>query len=260
MFEKKYKDLLGDILIGHDLKPNRSGGQVYSSFGKTLSHDMVDGFPILTSKRIYPKNFIHELIWLINGDTNIKYLKDNNVTIWDKWANENGDLGPVYGYQLRNFNGEKDQLLELISNLKTDKHSRRHLITLWNPVQLKEMALPPCYFAFQFYVTMDNRLSLNVFMRSCDAFVGLPYDFSLGALLLTVIANEVGLGLGIVQFNFTDLHIYENHLTGVLKYLNNPAHTLPKMMYIGRINSLSERDFCLLNYNSEPFIKVEISK
>lgn len=260
MFEKKYKELLANILTDNDYKPNRTGTNTYSTFGKSLSHNMAEGFPILTSKKIYSKNFIHELIWMINGETNIKYLVENNVSIWNQWADINGELGPIYGYQLRNFNGEKDQLLELIENIKKDPFGRRHLITLWNPIQLVKMILPPCHFAFQFYVTTTKKLNLNVFMRSCDAFVGLPYDFALYAALLLVIAKETQLEPNELQFNFTDLHIYETHLKGVVQYLNNPAHPLPKMTYIGNINKLNINDFTLLNYVSEAFIKVEVSK
>lgn len=260
MFEQKYKELLSNILINNNYTPNRTGTNTYSVFGKILSHNMSDGFPILTSKKIYLKNFIHELIWLINGNTNIKYLTDNNVNIWNSWANADGELGPVYGYQLRNFNGEKDQLLELIKNIKKDPFSRRHVVTFWNPIQLAEMILPPCHFAFQFYVTTTQKLNLNVFMRSCDAFIGLPYDFALYAAMLLVIAKETQLEPNELQFNFTDLHIYENHLEGVTKYLNNPTHKLPKMVYTGNINTLNINNFTLLNYVSEAFIKVEVSK
>lgn len=171
MFEKKYKKLLQNILINNEYRDNRTGVNTYSSFGKSLSHNINEGFPMLTSKKMYLKNFIHELIWIINGETNIKYLTENKVSIWNQWADISGELGPVYGYQLRSFNGEYDQLLKLIDNIKKDPFSRRHLVSLWNPLQLDKMALPPCYFAFQFYVTTTKKLNVNVFMRSCDAFL-----------------------------------------------------------------------------------------
>jgi thymidylate synthase len=260
MFEENYKKLLLNILFENDYKPNRTGYNTYSSFGKFLKHNINEGFPMLTSKKLYLKNFIHELIWIINGETNIKYLLDNKVIIWNKWADINGNLGPIYGYQLRNFNGEKDQLIETINNIKKDPYSRRHLISLWNPIQLNEMVLPPCHFAFQFYVTTNKKLNLNVFMRSCDAFIGLPYDFALYSALLLIIAKETNLQANEIQFNFTDLHIYENHLQGVIKYINNPKHNLPTLIYNGNINNLNINNFTLLNYKSEEFIKVDIAK
>jgi thymidylate synthase len=259
-FEIKYKELLKEVLIINNYTPNRTGINTYSVFGKTISHNMEEGFPLLTGKKMYLKNFIHELIWMVNGDTNVKYLNDNMVTMWNKWAPPSGDLGPVYGYQLRKFNGELDQLSKLIHNIKTDKHSRRHLVSLWNPLQLNDMVLPPCHFAFQFYISPDNKVSLNVFMRSCDLFVGFPYDFALYATLLKIIAKECDLKPYMLQFNITDCHIYENHVKGVIKYINNPIHNAPQLTYIGNINNLKYQDFTLLNYTSEEFIKIEVAK
>lgn len=260
MFEEKYKQLLVDILANNNYRDNRTGIKTYSNFGKTLSHNLNDGFPMLTSKKIYYKNFLHELIWTINGDTNVKYLIDNNVSIWNQWADINGNLGPIYGYQLRNFNGEHDQLNELIYNINKEPFSRRHLISLWNPIQLNKMVLPPCHFAFQIYITENKEMNMNVFMRSCDAFVGLPYDFAMYSAFLMVLSKETNNKPNIIQFNFTDLHIYENHINGVIEYINNPTYTLPTLNYTGSINSLKIEDFTLLNYKSENFIKVPIAK
>jgi thymidylate synthase len=223
-----------------------------------MEHNLKDGFPLITSKKMFLKNFAHELIWMLNGDTNIKYLQDNGVSIWNEWADENGDLGPTYGYQLRHFNGEKDQIVELIENIKKDPHSRRHLLTMWNPLQLDDMALPPCHFACQFYVHGDN-LNVNAFMRSGDLFIGIPYDFAFYALLLKVIAKEVGLNASTIKLNITDCHVYENHVPQVLTYLSNKEHKLPAVTYDGNLNNLNYSDFELINYTSEGFIKTQIA-
>lgn len=258
-FELKYRALLIDAISSGDYKVNRTGVNSYSLFGSTIKHNLQDGFPIITGRKIFHKNFLHELIWFINGESNIKYLNDNKVYIWDSWADKNGDLGPVYGYQLRSFNGVYDQLTGLINNIKVDKLSRRHLVTLWNPLQLSEMRLPPCYFSFQFIVDSKNRINLNVFMRSCDLFIGLPYDFSLFATLVHIVAKEVNCIPGVLQFNITDAHIYENHISNVCKYMTLPIYNLPKLTFIGNINKLNINDFSILNYKSGPHIKSEIA-
>ena len=258
-FEQDYKAILINVINNGSYQPNRTNTNTFSLFGLTLTHNLNEGFPIVTGKAIFQKNFIHELIWFVNGETNIKYLNDNNVKIWDSWADENGELGNVYGYQMRNFCGIFDQLTELINNLKSDKYSRRHIITLWNPIDLHKMALPPCYFSFQFHVDNKDNLNLNVFMRSCDLFVGLPYDFAMFAALLHVIAKEVGLKANLLQFNITDAHIYENHLKNILLYLQNDTFDLPQFTFIGNINSLKYSDFAILNYKHGKFLKSEIS-
>lgn len=258
-FELLYKKLILNTIEIGSYNPNRTGVNTYSSFGQTLTHNINDSFPIITGKKILVKNFVHELIWLLNGETNIKYLKDNNVNIWDSWASEDGELGPTYGYQLRSFNGQLDQLNELIYNLKNDKYSRRHIITLWNPLQTKDMTLPPCYFSFQFYVNSKDELSLNVFMRSCDLFIGLPYDFAALSLFLIVIASEVNLKPSVIQFNITDAHIYENQLPQIIKYLNSPIYDLPKITYIGNLKTINANDFTLINYQHGNFLKTPIS-
>lgn len=259
MFEAEYKKLLMSIIENNDYRPNRTGTNTYAVFGRSISIDLDEGFPILTGKQIYPKNFIHEFIWFVSGNTNINYLKNNSVNIWNKWADEKGDLGPTYGAQLRAFGGKKDQLMETIHNIKNDPYSRRHIITLWNPNDLEKMALPPCHFAFQFWVKTTGELNLNVIMRSCDAFVGLPYDIPFYALMLIAVAAETGLKPNKLLFNFTDLHIYENHMEGVLKYMGNPTHKLPQMIYSGNIFDLDAKHFFLKNYVSEAFIKAPVA-
>ena len=258
-FEKKYKDLLLNVIKENSLNKNRTGNDTYSSFALSIKHDLNDGFPLLTSKKMFLKNFIHELIWFLNGDTNIKYLKDNNVNIWNEWADENGNLGPTYGAQLRNFNGTLDQLSKLVYDLKHDKTSRRHLITIWNPLQLDQMKLPPCYHSMQFYVDSNDNISLDVSMRSGDLFVGVPYDFALLSTLLIVIAEEVNLKPKCLNLNITDCHIYKNHIFNVVEYLNKSTHKLPNLTYVGTLSNLKSSDFTLLNYESENFIKTEIS-
>lgn len=258
-FENDYKNLLLAVIKENSLNKNRTENDAYSSFALNLKHDLNKGFPLLTSKKMFLKNFVHELIWFLNGETNIKYLKDNNVNIWNEWADQNGDLGPTYGAQLRRFNGKKDQLMELIYNLKNNKTSRRHLITIWNPLQLEQMKLPPCYHSMQFYVDCNDNISLDVSMRSGDLFIGVPYDFALLSTLLIVIAKEVNLKPKCLNLNITDCHIYKNHLYNVIEYINKPTHSLPNLTYIGSLNNLKSSDFTLLNYESENFIKSEIS-
>jgi thymidylate synthase len=258
-FEIKYKALLNNIILNNDLKENRTAEKAYSFFGANLSHNLQEGFPMLTGKKMFLKNIGYELIWFLNGDTNIKFLNNNNVTIWDLWADANGDLGPVYGHQLRNFNNASDQLKNLIKELKTNPNSRRHVVSLWDPCTIDQQALPPCYPMFQFYVNKNN-LYLNVFIRSSDAFVGLPYDIAFFSLLLIIISKEVKLIPSIVQFNITDCHIYQSHLNGVNEYLKSNTYDLPTMEYLGNLNSLQYSDFNLKNYTSNKFIKVNILK
>ena len=260
LFEIKYKSLLNSIILNNDLRENRTVEKTYSFFGASLSHDLSNGFPMVTGKKIFFKNIGHELIWFLKGYTNIKYLKDNNVNIWNSWADNNGDLGPVYGYQLRNFNNASDQLNNLINELKNNPGSRRHIVTLWDPSSLDRQALPPCYPMFQFYVNKYNKLNVNVFFRSSDAFVGLPYDFAFFSLLLIVIAKEAMYDPGVVQFNITDCHIYESHIPGILEYINLNTYELPKMIYSGNLCNLNYSDFNLINYTSNKFIKVNILK
>ena len=258
-FEIKYKELLTDCFKSGSYNSNRTGINTYSSFGKNISHNLKNGFPIVTGKKILSKNFIHELIWILNGDTNTKYLKDNNVSIWDNWADKNGDIGLSYGYQLRKFNGEFDQLKLVIEQIKNDKYSRRHLVNLWNPLQIDKMNLPPCYFAFQFYVNNKDEISVNVFMRSCDLFIGFPYDFALFAAMLIVIAKETNLKASIINFNITDCHVYENQVDSVIKYINLPTFKLPKLTFIGNLNTINGNDFSLLGYKSGIFMKTKIA-
>lgn len=258
-FESKYKELLLDCFKNGSYNENRTGIKTYSTFAKGISHNLRDGFPIITGKKILQKNFIHELIWILNGNTNIKYLNDNNVSIWDNWADSNGDIGLSYGYQLRKFNGEFDQLKFIIEQIKKDKYSRRHVVNLWNPLQVDKMNLPPCYFAFQFYVNNKDEISANVSMRSCDLFVGFPYDFALFAAMLIVIGKETQLKPSIINFNITDAHVYENQIDTIIKYINKPTFKLPKLTYIGNLKSIKSDDFSLLEYKSGIFIKTKIA-
>lgn len=259
-FEQNYKGLLLYTLNQGDLRPNRTGVNTYGTFGCELRHNLIEGFPIITGRKIFQKNFIHELIWFLSGNTNIKYLQDNNVHIWDEWADQKGDLGPVYGHQLRHFgDSDTDQLKNLIYNLQNDKFGRRHIITLWHPGFLNKMKLPPCYYSFEFYVDSKDNLSIKVNMRSCDLFIGLPYDFSMFACLLMVIASEVKLKASEVIFSMGDTHIYENHIENVLKYNKCEIFDLPKMTYVGQLDSIKGSDFTLINYKCGEHIKSKVA-
>lgn len=257
-FEKKYKLILTKILLKGDDQYSRNGNvRVLNNI--KISHNINKGFPILTGRKILLKNFIHELIWFLNGDTNIKYLKDNNVNIWDLWADSNGDLGKTYGYQLRNYNSKGDQLEYIINEIKSNKYSRRILANLWNYSDIKDTALPPCHYAFQFNV-FKNKLNLTVNMRSCDLAIGFPNDFCFYACLLLVIAKETNIKPGKICFFISNAHIYENQVNGIYLYLNTKIYSLPLMTYIGGIKTIKFNDFTLLNYKHNKPIKINITK
>ena len=217
---KQYLDLLSDIMEHGIDKSDRTGTGTRSVFGRQLRFDLTKGFPLLTTKKLYTRAIIHELLWFIKGDTNIKYLHDNNVTIWDEWADENGDLGPVYGAQWRNWNGEGiDQLKDLVNQLKHNPDSRRMIVTAWNPSQLGQMQLPPCHMMYQCYVA-EGRLSLMLYQRSCDSFLGVPFNIASYALLTMMLAQVCGLEAYEFIHTFGDTHIYSNHFEQVKEQLS----------------------------------------
>ena len=273
---KQYQDLLQHILDNGFQKGDRTGTGTISVFGYQMRFHLEDGFPLLTTKKVHLRSIIHELLWLINGDTNIKYLHDNKVSIWDEWADSNGDLGPIYGAQWRNWNNEGiDQIADLINSLKNNPNSRRHIVTAWNPSVLPDesskdfaanvangkAALPPCHAFFQFYVA-DNKLSCQLYQRSADVFLGVPFNIASYSLLTMMIAQVCGLGLGDFVHTFGDVHIYNNHIEQVKLQLSRQARELPTMKLNPEVKSIFDfkyEDFKLENYNPYDAIKADVS-
>ena len=246
-------------------KPDRTGTGIRSVFGYQMRFNLQEGFPLVTTKKIHLKSLVHELLWFLSGDTNIAYLKENKVRIWDEWADENGDLGPVYGYQWRSWpgpNGESiDQISNLISNIKKKPYSRRHIISAWNPAFVDQMALPPCHTLFQFYVA-DGKLSCQLYQRSADTFLGVPFNIASYSLLTMMLAQVCDLEPGDFVHTFGDAHIYSNHFEQVHEQLSREPRPLPIMKLNKDVRSLFEfkyEDFELLNYDPHPHIKAQVA-
>ncbi|KQY94146.1 thymidylate synthase [Paenibacillus sp. Root52] len=262
---KNYLDLLQDILDNGVHKGDRTGTGTQSVFGRQLRYDLSEGFPLVTTKRIHLKSVIHELLWFLSGDTNIAYLKENGVKIWDDWADENGDLGPVYGSQWRSWeapNGEKiDQIAAVIDSIKNNPDSRRHLVSAWNVAEINHMKLPPCHFAFQFYVA-EGKLSCMLTMRSVDTFLGLPFNIASYALLTHMIAQQCDLEVGEFIWSGGDVHIYSNHVEQVKTQLAREPFALPKLVIKRKPESIFDykfEDFEFENYQHHPGIKAPIA-
>lgn len=262
---KNYLDLLQDILNTGVHKGDRTGTGTQSVFGRQLRYDLSEGFPLVTTKRIHLKSVIHELLWFLSGDTNISYLKENGVKIWDDWADENGDLGPVYGSQWRTWeapNGEKiDQIAAVIDSIKNNPDSRRHLVSAWNVAEINNMKLPPCHFAFQFYVA-EGKLSCMLTMRSVDTFLGLPFNIASYALLTHMIAQQCNLEVGEFIWSGGDVHIYSNHVEQVKTQLEREPYALPKLVIKRKPDSIFDytfEDFEFENYEHHPGIKAPIA-
>lgn len=273
---KQYLDLLQHILDEGFQKGDRTGTGTISVFGHQMRFNLNEGFPLLTTKKVHLRSIIHELLWLISGDTNIKYLHDNRVSIWDEWADSNGDLGPVYGAQWRNWNNEGiDQIADVIDSIKNNPNSRRHIVTAWNPSVLPDerskdfaanvaagkAALPPCHAFFQFYVA-DNKLSCQLYQRSADVFLGVPFNIASYSLLTMMIAQVCGLELGDFIHTFGDVHIYNNHIEQVKLQLSREPRPLPTMRLNPEIKSIFDfkyEDFKLENYNPYDAIKADVS-
>lgn len=262
---KQYLDLLNHIMQEGSLKSDRTGTGTKSVFGYQMRFDLSKGFPLLTTKKLHLKSIIYELLWFINGDTNIKYLNDHGVSIWDEWADENGDLGPVYGHQWRSWptpeGGVIDQLSALIDSLKNNPDSRRHIVSAWNVAEVEKMALPPCHSLFQFYVA-NGKLSCQLYQRSADVFLGVPFNIASYALLTMMIAQVCGYELGDFVHTLGDAHIYTNHFNQVQEQLSRAPKQLPVM----NINpakkdvfSFEYEDFTLENYDPFPRIKAPIA-
>lgn len=262
---KQYHELLKTILEKGDKKSDRTGTGTISVFGHQMRFDLQEGFPLVTTKKLHLKSIIHELLWFLKGENNIKYLNENGVRIWDEWADENGDLGPVYGVQWRNWEGKDgsshDQIKALIQSLKNNPYSRRHIISAWNVPEINNMALPPCHTIFQFYVN-NNKLSCQLYQRSADVFLGVPFNIASYALLTMMIAQVCDLELGDFIHTFGDAHIYLNHLDQVNLQLSRDFHPLPRMIINDQVKdifSFSYNDFSLEGYKSHPHIKGEVS-
>ena len=262
---KQYFDLLQRVLDEGVRKSDRTGTGTISVFGHQMRFNLQDGFPCLTTKKLHLKSIIHELLWFLAGDTNIKYLNDNGVRIWDEWADENGDLGHVYGYQWRSWktpDGQTiDQISNLVKSLKENPDSRRHIVSAWNVADIDNMALPPCHALFQFYVA-DGKLSCQLYQRSADLFLGVPFNIASYALLTMMLAQVCGYQYGEFIHTFGDAHIYLNHLEQVHTQLERTPRPLPKMKInpnVKDIFSFKYEDFELVDYNPYPHIKAEVS-
>ena len=262
---KQYHDLLHHILETGVQKTDRTGTGTISVFGYQMRFDLRDGFPMVTTKKLHLKSIIYELLWFLNGDTNIKYLTENGVRIWNEWANEHGDLGPVYGKQWRSWTKPDgstiDQISQIIQTLKTNPDSRRMIVNAWNVGELDQMALTPCHCLFQFYVA-DGRLSCQLYQRSADTFLGVPFNIASYALLTMMMAQVCDLEQGEFIHTFVDVHLYNNHIEQAQLQLSRTPKPLPKMSINPEVKSIFDfkyEDFTLTDYHPDPHIKAEVS-
>ncbi|TVO52006.1 thymidylate synthase [Denitromonas halophila] len=262
---QQYLDLMQHVLDhGHD-KSDRTGTGTLSVFGHQMRFDLAQGFPLLTTKKLHVRSIIHELLWFLAGDTNIAYLKANGVSIWNEWADENGDLGPVYGHQWRHWpardGGEIDQIRQLVEGLKQSPDSRRHLVSAWNPSDVDRMALPPCHALFQFYVA-DGRLSCQLYQRSADIFLGVPFNIASYALLTLMVAQVCGFKPGDFVWTGGDCHLYKNHLEQTRLQLSRELRTLPTLKINPNVTDLFAfrfEDFSLEGYDPHPHISAPVA-
>lgn len=262
---KTYLSLLQDVLDNGSFKSDRTGTGTYSVFGRQIRFDLSKGFPLLTTKKLHLKSIVHELLWFLKGETNIAYLKENNVRIWDEWADENGDLGPVYGKQWRSWETRDgciiDQITNVIEQIKNNPDSRRLIVSAWNVADIDKMALAPCHCLFQFYV-QNGRLSCQLYQRSADIFLGVPFNIASYALLTMMIAQVTGLAYGEFVHSFGDLHLYQNHIEQAKTQLERKPFSLPQIKInpnVEDIFSFTFEDFTLENYESHAHIKAEVA-
>ncbi len=262
---RQYLDLMNDILENGAVKTDRTGTGTRSVFGRQLRFDLSKGFPLVTTKKLHLRSIIYELLWFLKGETNIKYLKDNGVSIWDEWADENGDLGPVYGSQWRSWpapEGKKiDQIANVIHQIKTKPDSRRHIVSAWNPAEVDHMALPPCHALFQFYVA-DGKLSCQLYQRSADYLLGVPFNIASYALLTEMVAQQCDLKPGEFVWTGGDVHLYSNHFEQAKLQLSREPFALPRLEIKRIPNSIFEyefEDFEIKGYQSHPSIKAPIA-
>lgn len=262
---KQYHDLMHHVLEHGVKKEDRTGTGTVSVFGYQMRFNLAEGFPLLTTKKLHTKSIIHELLWFLKGDTNIKYLKDNGVRIWDEWADENGDLGPVYGYQWRNWptpDGRHiDQITQVIDMIKSNPDSRRLIVSAWNVADINNMKLPPCHAFFQFYVA-EGKLSCQLYQRSADIFLGVPFNIASYAVLMMMVAQVCNLQLGDFVHTLGDAHLYSNHIEQANLQLTRDFRPLPTMKINPDVKSIFDftiDDFTLENYNPHPHIKAEVA-
>jgi len=262
---KQYLNLLETILKEGTEKPDRTGTGTISRFGHQMRFDLSEGFPVVTTKKLHLKSIIHELLWFLAGDTNIKYLVENGVRIWNEWADENGNLGHIYGYQWRSWptpDGRHiDQISKVVDSIKNNPDSRRHIVSAWNVGELDKMNLPPCHILVQFYV-VDGKLSCQLYQRSADVFLGVPFNIASYALLTLMVAQVTGLQPGDFVHTFGDVHIYSNHLEQVKLQLTREPFPLPTMKINPEVKSIFDfkfEDFELINYQAHPHIKGEVA-
>jgi thymidylate synthase len=262
---RQYLDLMKDILENGAVKTDRTGTGTLSVFGRQLRFDLAKGFPMVTTKKLHLRSIIYELLWFLKGETNIKYLKDNGVSIWDEWADENGELGPVYGSQWRSWptpDGRRiDQIAQVIEQIKNIPDSRRHIVTAWNPAEVDKMALPPCHALFQFYVA-DGKLSCQLYQRSADYFLGVPFNIASYALLVYMFAQQCDLEPGEFVWTGGDVHLYSNHIEQVKLQLSREPFPLPQLNIKRKPDSIFDyqfEDFEIVNYQAHPSIKAPIA-
>jgi thymidylate synthase len=262
---QNYLNLMQQTMEQGVFRQDRTGTGTYSIFGAQLRFDLQKGFPLVTTKKCHLKSIIHELIWFISGDTNIRYLKENGVSIWDEWADENGDLGPVYGKQWRSWQGPDgkiiDQLGSVIEGIKKDPFSRRHIVIAYNPGEIEKMALPPCHSFYQFYVA-NGKLSCQMYQRSADIFLGLPFNIASYALLTMIVAQICDLGVGDLVHTLGDAHLYSNHMEQAKLQLTREPRPLPTMQINPNVKNISDfkfEDFTLVGYDPHPAIKATVA-
>lgn len=262
---KQYLDLLNHIMENGTQKSDRTGTGTRSVFGYQMRFNLADGFPVMTTKKLHLKSIIHELLWFLNGDTNVKYLQENGVRIWNEWADEDGNLGHIYGYQWRSWpdynGGHIDQIKEVVETLKNNPDSRRIIVSAWNVADLPNMNLPPCHAFFQFYVA-NGKLSLQLYQRSADCFLGVPFNIASYALLLMMMAQVTGLEVGDFVHTLGDAHIYNDHFEQVREQLSREPRRLPRMVINPDVKSIFDfkfEDFSLEDYDPHPHIKAKVS-
>ena len=262
---KQYHDLLQHLLDNGVKKEDRTGTGTYSVFGHQMRFNLAEGFPLMTTKKLHTRSIFIELLWFLKGDTNISYLKENGVSIWDEWADENGNLGPVYGYQWRSWpnpdGSSTDQIVNLVNGLKNNPNSRRHIVSAWNPSFIEDMALPPCHCLFQFYVA-EGKLSCQLYQRSCDTFLGVPFNIASYALLVHMIAQVCDLEVGDFVWTGGDVHLYSNHLDQAKLQLTREHRTLPTLKLNPNVKDLfafTMDDISIENYDPHPHIKAAVA-
>jgi thymidylate synthase len=262
---QQYHQLMERVLNEGTQREDRTGTGTISVFGHQMRFDLSQGFPMVTTKKLHLKSVVHELLWFLKGDTNVKYLQDNGVSIWNEWADENGDLGPVYGHQWRSWptpdGGQIDQIAKVVEAIKTNPYSRRHIVVAFNPSDVDKMALPPCHAFFQFYVA-NGKLSCQLYQRSADIFLGVPFNIASYALLTMMVAQVCGLAPGEFIHTFGDAHLYSNHLDQAKLQLSRDIRPLPKMAINPAVKNIFDfkfEDFQLLEYNPHPHIKATVA-